>query len=140
MDSNRKKMIASLLKEGRVAKGYTQKELAELSNISVRSIQRIENAELMPRSYTLKTLAKILEISFEATQQDEQVKQVRPGINKTQKIILSIGTVLFVVFGSLACIAQSSRFPETNFEIFVFSSIALLVITTLLFFIWKKRS
>ena len=51
-------MIASVVREGRIAKGYTQKELSELSNISIRSIQRIENAKY---SVTLDTLISIAE-------------------------------------------------------------------------------
>ena len=43
MKSNQKQLISVFVKEARLAKGYTQKELSELSNISVRSIQRIEN-------------------------------------------------------------------------------------------------
>ena len=65
MKQTQKKMIAALVKEGRIAKGYTQKELSDLSHISIRSIQRIENGEILPRSYTLKTLAGILGKSFE---------------------------------------------------------------------------
>jgi transcriptional regulator with XRE-family HTH domain len=65
MKSKQKEMIALLVKEGRLAKGYTQKESSELSNISIRSIQRIENGEIIPRSYTLKTIAEILGLPFE---------------------------------------------------------------------------
>lgn len=40
----------------------TQKELAEQSGISIRTIQRIEAGDL-PKGYTLKTLAKALAVS-----------------------------------------------------------------------------
>src|SRR5688572_29117267 len=116
MKTNHKQMIASLVKEGRIAKGYTQKELSELSDISIRSIQRIENAEIFPRSYTLKTLAEILGISFEIFQKEEPVPK-RLKINRNQKIILSAGISLFIFFLAWAFIAQSSNFPETEFEL-----------------------
>jgi len=132
-------MIASLVKEGRIAKGYTQKELSELSNISIRSIQRIENAEIFPRSYTLKTLAEILGISFEIFQKEEPVPK-RLKINRNQKIILSAGISLFIFFLAWAFIAQSSSFPETEFELIIFSAIVLLVITSLLAIIWRSKS
>ena len=45
-----KKDIANLIKEGRAIQGYTQQELSELTGISLRSIQRIENEEVLPRS------------------------------------------------------------------------------------------
>ena len=53
-----KEDIARLVKDGRIAMGYTQQELSDLTRISLRSVQRIENAEVLPRLYTLKLLAK----------------------------------------------------------------------------------
>ena len=50
-------MIASIVKEGRLAKGYTQKEVSDLTGISLRSIQRIENGEVEARTYSLKALS-----------------------------------------------------------------------------------
>lgn len=47
--------------ELRLAKGLTQKELAEKSNIGLRTIQRIESAEVTPRSYTIKLIFKNLD-------------------------------------------------------------------------------
>lgn len=49
----------------RQQKGLTQEELAELSGLSVRTIQRIENGESLPRSYTLKVIAKALGKHYE---------------------------------------------------------------------------
>lgn len=45
----------------RKAKGLTQLELAEKCNLSLRTIQRIESAEVMPRSYTIKLIFKNLD-------------------------------------------------------------------------------
>ncbi len=52
----------SRLKEIREQKNLTQEELLEQSNISVRTIQRIE-AGTEPKGHTLKILAKSLAIS-----------------------------------------------------------------------------
>ena len=52
----------SRLKEIREQKNLTQEELSEQSNISVRTIQRIE-AGTEPKGHTLKILAKSLDIS-----------------------------------------------------------------------------
>lgn len=119
-------MIAALVKEGRMAKGYTQKELSELSNISIRSIQRIENGEILPRNYTIKTLAGVLDQPFEQfakilnaqPSREEQVSEAGTekspllSINKSQRIILSAGICLTIVFLAWAFIAQSPRFPK----------------------------
>lgn len=52
----------SELKKIRETKNLTQEELAKKSGLSVRTIQRIE-AGTQPKGYTLKTLAKNLEVS-----------------------------------------------------------------------------
>lgn len=132
-------------------KGYTQKELSELSNISVRSIQRIENGEIIPRTYTLKTLAGILGRSYDqfarAMQEQGTGKTVVENltaksparISYAQRIILSVGICLSLLILAGAFIAQSSRFPETGFEFLVFSAVVLLLITGTLFFLWRKK-
>ncbi len=49
----------------RKKRGLTQEQLAEMANVTVRTIQRIENGESIPRSFTIKSLADALEINFE---------------------------------------------------------------------------
>lgn len=49
----------------RTQKGLTQEQLADLSNVTVRTIQRIESGESTPRAYTLKAIATALGIGFE---------------------------------------------------------------------------
>jgi len=53
--------LGKRISELRKAKGLTQEELVEKCNISVRTIQRIENGEVMPRSYTIKTILAALD-------------------------------------------------------------------------------
>lgn len=48
----------------RLSKGLTQSELAEKCNLSIRTIQRIELAEVTPRSFTIKTIFSNLEHDF----------------------------------------------------------------------------
>lgn len=149
MTPTHKQMIATHVKEARLARGYTQKELSDLTNISVRSIQRIENGDIVPRSYTLKTLSQFLNISFEALQNPveiqmleeakNEVKATSPKLNKTQKIILSIGIPLLIFFGCWAYIAQSPTFPETPFELLTLITIALLVLMIFLFIVWRNK-
>jgi len=47
--------------ELRKAKGFTQEELVEKCNLSVRTLQRIESGEVTPRSYTIKIIFAALE-------------------------------------------------------------------------------
>ncbi|MCP9752734.1 helix-turn-helix domain-containing protein [Ferruginibacter sp. HRS2-29] len=49
----------------RKKKGLTQEQLADLTNVTVRTIQRIESGESAPRPFTIKAIAAALESSFE---------------------------------------------------------------------------
>jgi len=56
--------------ELRQQKGYTQEELVEQCNISVRTIQRIEAGEVSPRAYTIKTILAALDRDLDDLQQE----------------------------------------------------------------------
>lgn len=47
--------------ELRKAKGFTQEELVDKCNLSVRTLQRIESGEASPRKYTIKSLLVALD-------------------------------------------------------------------------------
>ncbi|MGZ5253487.1 MAG: helix-turn-helix transcriptional regulator [Flavitalea sp.] len=57
----------------RIKKGLTQEELASLANITVRTIQRIESGESLPRMYTIKAIASALDIPFELLAQKPEL-------------------------------------------------------------------
>jgi len=59
------------IKELRIKKGLTQEDLAELTELSTRTIQRIENGEVDPRAYTLQMIAKALEVDFSIFTENE---------------------------------------------------------------------
>ncbi|MBW4889268.1 helix-turn-helix domain-containing protein [Mucilaginibacter sp. HMF5004] len=59
--------IGTKIAELRDAKGITQKELAGLCKIDIRTIQRIEAGDVLPRKYTMKLLSKALDYSFTVT-------------------------------------------------------------------------
>jgi len=70
-----KKIVDSFMKqpelgkqilELRENKGLTQSELAEKCNLSLRTIQRIESAEVMPRNYTIKLIFSNLSYDYES--------------------------------------------------------------------------
>lgn len=48
----------------RQQKGLTQEQLAEMCEVSPRTIQRIESGEVDPRTYTLRCLGTALEFDF----------------------------------------------------------------------------
>ena len=47
--------------ELRKAKGYTQEELVDMCNLSVRTLQRIESGEVIPRSHTIRVIFAALD-------------------------------------------------------------------------------
>lgn len=57
--------IGKKIKEVRKKKGLSQEELAESSNINLRTIQRIENNENEPRGKTLHLICSVLDINVE---------------------------------------------------------------------------
>ena len=57
--------IAAKIKQARIKKGMSQEELAELSGISLRTVQRIENKQNEPRGKTLQLICETLQINIE---------------------------------------------------------------------------
>src|SRR5476651_674604 len=113
-----KAKIAQLVRDGRNAKGYTQQELSDMAGISLRSVQRIENAEVLPRMYTIKVLAQHLGFEYqpEAIKPEEPIAEDSPKLSKPRKIILTAGIGVILLIGTAAFMAQASKFPETDFE------------------------
>ena len=73
-----------LIKELRIKKGMTQEELAEKTEVSARTIQRIENGEVDPRLYTLQMIAKALEVNYDMlidNEPDEEQEIQKVSIN-----------------------------------------------------------
>jgi len=56
--------IGIVIKEVRKQKGLTQLDLSEHSNLSVRTIQRIEKNEVEPTFYSLKSIGEILKVDL----------------------------------------------------------------------------
>lgn len=57
--------LGKKIAELRKAKGWTQEELVEKCNLSVRTLQRIEYGEVTPRSYTLRQIFTVLEYNIQ---------------------------------------------------------------------------
>ena len=72
--------IADLISNTRKRKQLTQEELADLSKVNLRTIQRIENSENVPRGNTLKLICEALDLSVPNM-------EVELGQSKTSKYI-----------------------------------------------------
>jgi len=161
MDAPVKKNVSALVRQARARKGITQQELSDLTGISLRSVQRIENGEVEPRAYTIRLLAEKLGIDNNLIEEDLTLplpattspgiippQQVLPAavsaapvqsskLNTARKIILSIGIALLMVLGTIAFIAQSPRFPETAFEAILLWMPIVFVYMLILYKLWK---
>lgn len=56
--------LGKKIAELRKAKGFTQEELVEKCNLSVRTLQRIESGEVTPRNYTMRLIFNALEFDI----------------------------------------------------------------------------
>lgn len=156
--------LAAHIKDARQRKGYTQQELSDRTGVSIRSVQRIENGEVIPRGYTLRLLAEQLDLQHllngeakfgpisgetpgapgssptAAATPREPAYSPTPAqrdLHRPGKIILTAGIAIFLLLAGLAFISQSPRFPETDFEGFCFWAVVTVLYTAILFRIWK---
>ncbi|MDA9883609.1 helix-turn-helix domain-containing protein [Flavobacteriaceae bacterium] len=83
--------LSKRIKELRKNKGLTQLELSEKSGISHRTIQRIENDEVVPSIYSLKKISLVLDEDFNSLE-----------YNVKRKKLLSINNYVFTLFGVIS--------------------------------------
>mgnify|MGYP001547175033 CR=1 FL=1 len=88
-----KNILAAKIKELRMAKGYSQEYLSDAAQLSLRTVQRMENGETVPRGDTLNRLAKALEVSISELTVPEQVTTN----NKGYLAIKNLSALIFLV-------------------------------------------
>ncbi len=94
---------------------YSQKELAEKTGLTLRTIQRIEKNQVNPSIYSLKKISEVLSMdvskyksnlqnqtaefnfSFKITDMNEFLNDLKSLILKHKKIILLIALVIYVL-------------------------------------------
>lgn len=136
-------MIGQKIKELRIKKGLTQEDLAERTNLSVRTIQRIESGDVDPRTYTLNLLAEALDVELETLTVE---KAQKPNISYAEKtkwlaLLHVSGLFAFILPPLIIYLWKKEEVPEMethftdvmNFQIsvivYIFASvIAILII------------
>ena len=134
--------IGSLIKQSRIKKGYTQQQLADMTQLSLRSVQRIEKGEVMPRQYSLDVLANQLEFTPIVVEDGLNISEsqtvVTPQpLNKARKLILTLGLAILLILLTGAFISQSRGFPETHFEAFLLWAGVVIAYLVFVRKIWK---
>ena len=86
----------------RKKRNLTQEELVEKSHVSVRTIQRIETGEVLPRMSTVKILLEALGESYESfstkpPQVMEPQKSVLPNANRNTVLVAALAGVVYLV-------------------------------------------
>jgi transcriptional regulator with XRE-family HTH domain len=85
-------VLASRIKNLRIRKGFSQEQLAEISGLSLRTIQRIENGETEPRGDSLIRLAAAFEVS------PDEILDWEVNEDKGLLIGLNLSALSFIVF------------------------------------------
>lgn len=83
-----------------MAKGLSQESLANNSNISLRTIQRIEKG-ITPRTSTLKILCEALELDFNEFVNPDSSDEIDHEIRVIKRMNLSILVLLLIPFFNL---------------------------------------
>lgn len=94
------------IKQLRIKKGLTQEELADKTEISVRTIQRIESGDVDPRIFTLQSIADALGIEYEELISVEENDNIN-SVDKFEKnksfylFLLHISGIFDLIFPSV---------------------------------------
>lgn len=133
-----KQKLAEIIRTRRAAKGYTQNDLAEKTGISLRTVQRIEKGEVLPRSFTVQELASVLQFSNKDLE-PSKANVPPPKLSRSKRIILSAGTPPILLLLALAYLLQSRTFPETTFELALFWAAVISLIVFVQWVIWSRK-
>ncbi len=129
--------------ELRKQKGFTQEELVEQCNINVRTIQRIEAGEVMPRSFTLKTILNVLGEDLENLQDSKTTDSKKFNLEEIKfssfylKLAWICGLIYFLS-GFVEYAVDYARFQEDELIIpkGAYISMKFIVMIAYIYFMW----
>jgi transcriptional regulator with XRE-family HTH domain len=128
-----------LIKELRIKKGMTQEELADKTEVSARTIQRIENGDVDPRAYTLQMIAKALDVDFSLFVENELKEKQEPQKkdNNNWLALIHLSGIIPLIFPTL--VLWNNKKDKTKDMINHFRaaiSLQLLIWVICLFGLW----
>lgn len=89
--------IGTKIKRLRIERGYTQVELSELSNLSIRTIQRIENNEVEPSLHSLKSIGKVLDVDLVELKNNNTMKDLSKQTDLWLVLLHLSGLFMFIL-------------------------------------------
>lgn len=113
--------------ELRKQKGFTQEELVEQCNINVRTLQRIENGEVSPRSYTVKMILSALDYDYESLQagkkeNESKLSPIPPAEAKSVFNLLTMAWVAGILFFIVAIFEGFTDYYRMDDNLFIFGA------------------
>jgi transcriptional regulator with XRE-family HTH domain len=117
------------IKKMRLARHWSQEQLAEMSGLSIRTIQRIENGENAGLE-SLKSLAAVFEINITDSDKKEEIEQFRKEEEHFQNVkgfygFLALAIFSLVVFFIIALFGSDSEGWYLFFYMLIFYALAL---------------
>jgi len=97
----------------RKAKGLTQEELVEKCNLNVRTLQRIEAGEVLPRSYTIKSILEVLNVDFSELNLKEEQQNQFSSLLGDKRSYFKWGAIIGIIY---LCLSFVEGFMEIGFH------------------------
>ena len=128
--------LGKKITELRKQKGLTQEELVEKCKINVRTIQRIEAGETMPRSFTIKTILEALDADFNIDNFTDETE-----ITNEDRKVLNLAWVfgfVYFVFGFIETIADLYTYTDSEFKIGAIPYTIIKIISSITFVLFFR--
>ncbi|WMN12623.1 helix-turn-helix transcriptional regulator [Marivirga salinae] len=104
--------LGQKIQNWRKAKGLTQEELVEKCNLNVRTLQRIEAGEVLPRSYTVKSILEVLKVDFSELNLKEEQQNQFSALLGNKKAYFKWGAIIGIIY---LCLSFVEGFMEVGF-------------------------
>jgi transcriptional regulator with XRE-family HTH domain len=104
--------LGQKIQNWRKAKGLTQEELVEQCNLNVRTLQRIEAGEVLPRSFTVKSILEVLKVDFSELNMKEDQKNQLSALLENKRSFFKWGAIIGIVY---LCLSFVEGFMEIGF-------------------------
>ena len=122
--------LGDKIKSARTKKGITQKELAEKTGLTERTIQRIENHEVEPSVYSLNKISEILSFDFQTEKM--RIMKRRNQIIYTVMIVWTIALAFNLFFTEFS-------FDNRWWEIVIWFMTLVFVVTGQIYIPYRRR-
>ena len=122
--------LGDKIKNARSENGITQKELAEKTGLTGRTIQRIENHEVEPSVYSLNKISEILSFDFQTEKM--RIMKRRNQIIYTVMIVWTIALAFNLFFTEFS-------FDNRWWEIVIWFMTLVFVVTGQIYIPYRRR-